>query len=156
MSAVNVEKTCSFSGHRILSSNFDKEELKNVVYGLIARGFDKFLVGMALGFDTECFKILEEIRRENDIKIVACVPCKDQSEFFKKKQKEEYRRMLDSADETIILAENYYEGCMFERNRYMVDNSSVLVAYLNFNRGGTYQTCRYAASLDKEIIYIGK
>ena len=156
MSALIKEKTCAFTGHRIISDNFDAKELKNVVNQLIDRHFDTFLIGMALGFDTLCFEILEEVRSEKSIKIIACVPCRDQNKFFNKKQNKEYERMISSADEVIYLSETYYEGCMFERNRFMVDNSDVLVAYLNFNRGGTYQTCKYAASEEKEIIYLFK
>ena len=150
------EKTCAFSGHRILSGNFNENELKNVVNGLIAKDFDTFLVGMALGFDTACFKVLEDVRKKNDIKIIACVPCRDQYKFFNKKQKAEYGRMIDSANEVVYLSENYYDGCMFERNKFMVDNCSVLVSYLNFNRGGTYQTVKYAVENNVKIIYLGK
>ena len=49
---------------------------------------------MALGFDTVCFQILEEIRKEKDIKIIACVPCSTQAEKFSLEQKKEYDRML--------------------------------------------------------------
>ena len=154
MSALIKEKTCAFSGHRILSKNFDENELKNAINALIAEDTDTFLVGMALGFDTVCFKVLEKIRELYPIKIVACVPCADQYKFFNKKQKAEYDRMLASADEVINLSKTYYDGCMFDRNKFMVDNCSALIAYLNFNRGGTYQTVRYAVENNVKVIYI--
>ena len=158
MSAVSIikEKTCSFTGHRILSGNFNKIEVENVVKKLIEKGYDTFLVGMALGFDTECFKVLLEIRKSADIRLIACVPCNSQSKFFKKNQREQYEFLLEQADEIINVSDNYYDGCMMVRNYFMVDNCSVLVAYLNYNRGGTYQTVKYAAGKGIEIIYIGR
>ena len=158
MSAVSIikEKACAFTGHRILSDNFDKAEVEDIVEKLIKKGYDTFLIGMALGFDTECFKVLVEKRKSADIRLIACVPCNSQSKFFKKNQREEYKKLLSEADEVINVSDDYYDGCMMVRNCFMVDNCSVLVAYLNFNRGGTYQTVKYAAEKGKEIIYVGK
>ncbi len=150
------KRTCSFTGHRILPNDFPLEELEKSVYKAINDGFNTFLCGMALGFDTVCFHLLEKIRETKKIKIVACVPCKTQSAYFNKKQKAEYERMINCADKVICLSENYYDGCMQERNKYMVDNSSRVICYLNYGHGGTYQTVKYAAESDSEVVYIGK
>ena len=157
MSAIeNVNNVCSFTGHRILSKNFNEQELKTVIVGLIKEGVNTFLVGMALGFDSKCFQTLYYLKREYDIRIIAVVPCADQSRYFNKSQKEEYQKMLSQADETVVLSNGYYDGCMMVRNHYLVDNSSVVVAYINYNRGGTYQTVKYAAEKQRRIIYVGK
>lgn len=158
MPAVKIDKkiACAFSGHRILPKDFDKEELKKAVYNAINDGFSTFLVGMAIGFDALCFKVLEETRKEKDIKIIACVPCRDQSKYFNKSQKKEYDRMLAAADEVIYLAENYFEGCMQIRNEFMVDNSSMLICFLLSPYGGTYSTIKYAAEKGLNIVYLGK
>ena len=155
---MNIDKTvtCCFSGHRILPKTFNTEELKKAVYNAINDGFSSFLVGMAIGFDTLCLKILLKIKREKDIKIIACVPCRDQSEFFNKKQKAEYDELLQKTDEAIYLCDNYYEGCMQVRNEFMVDNSKRLICYLKTAYGGTYATVKYAVEKNLDIIYIGK
>jgi len=64
--------------------------------------------------------------------------------------------MIESADAVINVSDNYFDGCMMVRNMFMVDNSSLVIAYLNYNRGGTYQTVKYAAENGREIIYVGK
>ena len=56
---IDRARTCAFTGHRNLGRDFNKTELERVIKGLIKGGFTFFLVGMAVGFDTECFKILE-------------------------------------------------------------------------------------------------
>ncbi len=150
----DIKKTCCFSGHRVLGKNFDKNKIAEIVDILIKDGFDTFLCGMALGFDTECFKVLEKFRLYNDVKIIACVPCKNQSERFNKTQKLEYDRMLSLSDEVIYIQEKYDNYCMKKRNCFMVDNSCCLVCYLTRSSGGTYQTVSYAVEKNKTIIYI--
>ncbi len=62
--------------------------------------------------------------------------------------------MLDSADEKIYVSEEYTKNCMFKRNMFMVDSASVLVAYLNTDRGGTFQTVNYAKRKNVNIIMV--
>lgn len=149
---INSARTCAFTGHRILYEDFSKEKTKEVIEKLIEGGYDTFLVGMALGFDTECFKILEEIRKEKQIKIIACIPCECQAERFSLKNKSEWERMVLSADEKVILSKEYTLNCMQKRNEFMVDNCSVLVAYLRKENTGTAKTVKYAVKTKKMII----
>ena len=139
-----------------MTKNFDVAEIEKAVYNAINDGFSTFLVGMAIGFDSVCFNVLEKIRQEKKIKIISCVPCKDQSEFFNSKQKAEYERMIKAADKVVYLAESYYEGCMQARNEFMIDNSSRLICYLKTSYGGTYATVKYAVEKEREIVYLGK
>ncbi len=150
----DIKKTCAVTGHREMKWDLDKLHLKEIFLSLIKKGYDTFLCGMALGFDTLCFKILEEIREKNDIKIVACIPCKTQDKSFSKEEKENYAKMVCSADKVILVSENYTPYCMQKRNVFMVDNSSILVAYLKQLKGGTFNTVQYADKMDKEIIRV--
>lgn len=43
---------------------------------------------------------------------------------------------------------------MFRRNRYLVDNSSICIAYLTKNKGGTAYTVDYAKKLGVTVINI--
>lgn len=148
---INRARCCAVTGHRVLQKNFDKDKLKLVFLKLIDAGYDTFLIGMALGFDTLCFNILEELRKEKKIKIIACVPCKNQDYKFNITQEKEYRRMLSQADDAVYIEEEYSSKCMQKRNEYMVDNSSCLIAYLKRNFGGTANTVKYA---EKKGVYI--
>ncbi len=149
---INRAKTCSFTGHRIMLDGFDEESLINLIKGAIKDGYDTFLVGMALGFDTLCFKILEDLRQTNDIKIIACVPCPDQDKSFKGEDKIIYKNMIESADERVVLSERYTPYCMQKRNRFMVDNSSIVIAYVKRNYGGSYNTVKYAEKQNIKIV----
>ncbi len=149
---INKSKACAFTGHRRIPYSFEISLLKEAINQALERGYDTFLVGMALGFDTIAFQTLEKIREESDIKIVACIPCKDQDLKFNGTQKKEYSRMVNSADYRIVLNEKYDDGCMMERNRFMVDNSSLLIAYQTQNFGGSYATVKYALTRGVEVI----
>ena len=147
-------KACAVTGHRSLGLDFNKSLLKEKFLEVIDKGVDTFLVGMAVGFDSVCFKVLEDIRKQKNIKIIACIPCKNQDVNFSKEQKIEYRKMVNSADEYVLISKDYTPGCMLKRNRFMVDNSEYLICYLRQSSGGTKYTVDYAQKKGKNIISI--
>lgn len=149
---INPAKTVAITGHRVLYPDFNIDKLKENLNQLIEDNYDTFLIGMALGFDTVCFQILEQIRKEKDIKIVACVPCLSQSYKFNKEQKKEYERLLSIADKKVIISEEYTRSCMQKRNQFMVDNASIVLAYIKRDFGGTKNTVKYAEKLNIKII----
>lgn len=154
-SLINKEKTVAVSGHRYLQKDFDKKRLEEIFIKLIDEyKVDTFLIGMAVGFDTECFKILENLRETRKIKLVACIPCLNQSAKFSDLQKMEYDRMINSADEKIILQKDYDKYCMLKRNDFLVENANILVAYIRKDIGGTAYTVRKAKEKKLNIIKI--
>ena len=149
---INKARACAVTGHRVLYENFDASKLEKTFISLIEKGFDTFLIGMAIGFDTVCFKTLQNLKEKFELKIIACVPCKGQDLKFNAEQKDEYKKMLSSADEVIILSEKYTPNCMQKRNVFMVDNASVLLSYKKRDYGGTFKTCQYAKKVGIPII----
>ncbi len=147
-------RTCAFTGHRKLDKDFNIETLRYIISKIIDSGYNTFLVGMAVGFDSECFKLLENFRKTEKIKIIACIPCETQDYKFSEKQKAEYKRMILSADERVYVSKEYTPTCMFKRNMFMVDSASILVAYLNSDRGGTFQTVNYAKRKGVSIVFV--
>ena len=138
--------TCAITGHRVLSRDFDREKLKTELKSIIDSGFEYFLIGMAIGFDSECFVSLEELKNTGEkIKLVAVVPCEDQSARFKQKDKLAYDEMLENADIVIKETAPYFDGCMLARNDFLIENSSLLFAgWRGVKVGGTYYTVKKA------------
>lgn len=153
MNDFDILTTCSFTGHRILKKDFNSEKLFNVIEKIIESGYRTFLVGMAWGFDLKVFETLLNFKNKN-IDIIACVPCENQERYFKNSEKEKYLEYLKKADKVVYVSDKYFDGCMQKRNRYIVDNSSILVAYLYSNMGGTKNAVSYAQKQGKNIIYI--
>ncbi len=149
-----IEKTCAVTGHRILEKDFDSNKLEKTFLKLIEEGYENFLIGMAVGYDTLCFRILEKLRKKYPIKLIACIPCRNQSAKFSEKQKNEYDEMLKVSDKNLLISENYTPSCMQKRNMFMVDNCSILVAYIRKNFGGSVNTVNYAMEQNKKIIMV--
>ncbi len=153
MTDFDILTTCAFSGHRILKKDFNEQKLISVIEKVIESGYKTFLVGMAWGFDLKVFEILLNKKNKN-IDIIACVPCEKQEYYFKKEEKEKYLEYIKKADKIVYVSKEYFDGCMQKRNRYMVDNSSLIIAYKYSNIGGTKYTISYAEKKEKNIIYI--
>ena len=146
-------KRACVTGHRAMSAF--PAGLSETLRSVVLDGYTEFLVGMALGFDQYCYEELLRMKGEfPQLRIVACIPCGDQAARFTRAQKARYDRLCAAADERIVLYPSSVEGCMQERNRYMVDHSDLVVAYLRYAGGGTYYTVKYAVERGKEILYL--
>ena len=146
---------CALTGHRVLGKGFSRERLEQCLRALIAEGADTFYCGMALGFDLYCCELLLRLREEFPVRIVACVPCADQAARYSPRAKEKYEALLSACDEKIVLHEKYENGCMFERNRYMVDHADFIIAVWDGRPSGTGKTVTYARGRNgKSIIVI--
>lgn len=138
-----------FTGHR---SVINPEKVKErLVQALKELNPTKTISGMAIGFDTLAAKTCIEL----DIPFLAAVPFKGQESIWPAFVQEEYHRLLEFAQEIVIVSEGDYAAWKMQyRNRYIVDNSDVIVTYFNGNRGGTFSCHKYAEEQDKKIINI--
>ena len=146
-------KVCAFTGHRnIFAYDFDEHLLERVVLNLVKNGVKKFLCGMAVGFDMKAAQAVLAIKESYNVELVACLPCANQSERFSAKNKLLYNEIIEKCDDVIVIQNEYTSGCMFARDRYLVDNSDVIVCFLRKQSGGTYYTVNYARKTNKKII----
>jgi len=149
-------QTCCFTGHRdIPESKYPKvqKRLEEEITNLINQGIHTFCAGGALGFDMMAeLTILSLKKTYRQIKLILVLPCKEQTRGWPEKDKKIYDSILREADEIVYTSEHYYDGCMHERNRRLVDNSGVCVCYLTKNSGGTAYTVDYARRNGLNII----
>ncbi|MBE7040437.1 MAG: DUF1273 domain-containing protein [Ruminococcaceae bacterium] len=142
------ETTCSFTGHRIIRScrrDALTKQLNSAVRSLIEKGYTDFCSGGALGFDQLAAQTVISLKNEfPHIHLCMVLPCKNQDKYWSSGQKEVYRQLVAAADKIVYTAEDYDNGCMQRRNRFLVDSASCLLAYLEQNRGGTKYTVNYA------------
>ena len=147
--------TCALTGHRVLGKDFPAEGTEKKLRTLLENGTDTFLCGMALGFDLLCGEELAARKQAGaPLRLVACIPCADQPEGYAAADRARYERVLSACDEKVVLFPSYENGCMFARNRYMVDRCDALLAYLASSRGGTFYTVRYAEKRGKRVILL--
>lgn len=159
--------TCAFTGHRPKSFPWKYDEadpncvlLKEVLTAQISkladRGVTDWFSGMAQGTDLGAAEAVLSLRKERPAMRLHCIlPCEGQEIQWAASAQERYHSILRRADEVIYVNREYSPKCMMERNRYMVDRSSILLAVYNgTQRSGTGATVRYARKLSREIIVI--
>ena len=158
--------TCCFTGHRSqkLPWKFNEDDLRykmtrnrveDEIEKAITKGYNHFISGMAIGFDIMCAEIVLEFKKKYKNIILECeVPCKGQESKWIEKEQIRYRRILKQADKIRCIYDKYVDGCMKERNPYMINNSSLVIALFNGQWGGTKQTIEYAKSQGVEVIII--
>ncbi len=143
---------CCFTGHRVLK-DLDFNLLDKVVLDLIKAGCNRFLCGMARGFDVAAAEsLIPLLDKYGGVELVACIPCANQLDYLSKSDKNRYLNILSRCSEKIVLSENYYSGCMHVRDRFMVDNSDIVLCYLRHKNGGTYYTVNYAQKCGLKVI----
>lgn len=154
------EITCCFTGHRKIAPsqqrNVDRR-LGELIEKLIKDGFCRFAAGGALGFDTMAAQcVLNLNSKYPNIKLILILPCLEQTKGWSEKDVAVYDYIKNNADDVIYTSLKYTKGCMFKRNRALVDKSSVCIAYQKKSTGGTAYTVNYAASQGVKVYNIGK
>ena len=155
------ESACCFTGHRILPAGRTEELRRRLRAGILYlrdnMGITTFYAGGGLGFDSLAAEaVIAQREGLKGIRLVVVMPCRDQAARWSAEQRARYERVNRAADEMICLAECYHQGCVHERNRYMVDHSRVCICYLTERTGGTAYTVEYARSKGLKIFNLAK
>ena len=123
--------TVAFTGHREYSGSAD-EALRQVVRDLYNENYRIFLCGMARGFDLAAGECIIDLRNElADIELVCVIPFYGQEQSFSQIDRERFHRLTELSDDVILLANEYSVGAFHSRNNFMINKSSVMVAYYN-------------------------
>lgn len=159
-----IAKTCCFTGPR--PKNFpwgdDRGRIAQVIAWLeeqireaIARGYRHFISGMAAGVDLIAASVVVRLRGEmpeKGIALEAAVPFPEQPSRWKQKTQAEYFRLLALCDRVSMFSERFSVAAYRERDRYMVERSSLVIAVESSSNGGTARTLAYARRQDRKII----
>ncbi|MBR6676008.1 MAG: DUF1273 family protein [Clostridia bacterium] len=155
------ENTACFTGHRTIPTESLPEilsRLYSTVAQLILQGYDTFICGGAVGFDTEAAEcVLAMKTRFPHVKLVLALPCRDQTvKWTNESDLFRYKKILGQADDVKYIRTFYAPGCMHERNRWMTAHASACVAYLTAMRGGAYYTFNHASKHGLKTINIAE
>ncbi|MBQ7900398.1 MAG: DUF1273 family protein [Clostridia bacterium] len=154
----DINETCCFTGHRAIAAALQPKVsacVEETIKKLIDKGFTTFISGGAIGYDMLAASIVLRLKTKYpQIRLIMALPCKDQHVKWAPFIQQSYKHILSCADEIIYLSEKYCTGCMHLRNRFMIDNSSLCIAYMTRRTGGTAYTVKYAAEKGIEIINI--
>ena len=158
--------SCCFTGYRpnkfpfeLNQSNAEyirfENKLTDAVFSLPDEGCHTFYCGMAMGFDiiaAETVLLLKKGIKNTEVRLICVIPFKGQEASFPPEWKERFNNILRNADEIIYLCEQYHKSCFQERNKYMIDNSDIVLTWFDGKSGGTANTLKYAQKKNKRIV----
>ena len=103
-------------------------------------------------FDKMCSSAVRTAKRrhpELDIKLIVVLP------YMMAKvntDKDFYENLYDDIIIPTELSDAHYKSAITKRNRWIIDRSDCLIAYVYRDFGGAYMTLKYACQMKKEII----
>ena len=150
-----MDKACSFTGHRQIKTDHIPHLgalLDRAIKYAYAKGCRTFYTGGAIGFDTYAAREIIRMRITHpDIRLVILIPCYGQDALWSESQRDAYNHILTNADEVRYISEEYTPDCMKLRNKVLVEEADILIAYLSRSRSGAGQTVRIAQKLGREV-----
>lgn len=134
-----------------------KEQLQSRIVRASLDGYCNFMTGMARGVDIIAAEIVLQLKEiVPHLTLTAVIPYREQRTQQSAAWRMRYDRILSACDTTIVLSERYYNGCLQNRNHYMVDHSGRLIAVITGEPGGSLSTLQYAQQkkLETDIVVV--
>lgn len=146
-----MKNTVCFAGHSLEFRCVGvQDKVKEVVEGLIKEGYTTFFDGNRGAFDNLCANVVAGLKfKYQSVKIYRVV-CSVPS-------KKEQDNLMPCFDGFVSagLEKVYPKQLILKRNRWIVDNSDVVVCHIeNTCRSGASKTVDYALRCGKKVIYV--
>ena len=143
-----MSKVCSFFGHRfVLEKEEVKEQLKSLAQRLIKEeDVDVFYLGEQGDFEIIAAEVLSELKTSYPFIQRIEILCFAEQLQRNGKIKSDGFEYLDELDRCKRKAR------IIKRNQWVIDNSDILVFYVNTPYGGAYQSYLYAKKKKKDIV----
>ena len=147
-----TEKTCCFTGHK----NLTQEQAIEALHLLIKRvneltieGYTHFISSFANDTDVLLAQIIGSFRYKNkNLVLEAVIPIENKLNSLDK-----IKCTLMLYNKVTVIQEQCGPECFQKRNKYMIDNSDVVVALWDEKTSKeAYNAVNYARSQGKEII----
>lgn len=159
--------TCAFTGHRPHRFLWKDNEadprcvtlkaiLREQVTALAETGVTDYFTGGAEGVDCWAAEIVLSLREKNPaLKLHCILPYEGQADRWNDSARNRYLSIMERADSVAYVSREYYDGCLLDRNRRLVESAGLLLAVFNgVQRSGTGATVNYARKLGREMIII--
>ncbi len=150
---------CCFTGHRPEKLSWPEDEviswLEKEIKKAIGDGFLTFITGMARGVDIWAAEIVLNLRDEGQpIHLICASPFEGFEKNWEADWKRQYQEVLRKADIVKFICEGYSRTCFQNRNEWMVDHSTRVIAVFNGQPSGTKNTVDYALREGIEVVRI--
>ena len=140
----------AFIGHRVISNILQIEnELEKIVKELMrSHSFVEFYVGRNGDFDISAASVIKRVRKScdaNNCELILVLPYANKDECY-------FEQYYDNIYYPLA-PKTYYKKAILKRNEWLVDNSDLLIAYVESDRvGGAMKTLHYAVKTNTYVI----
>ena len=148
-----MERICSFFGHRNVFVDL-RDKIENAAKKVISEyGVNTFYVGDRGEFDRQSVSAICSLKHEYpNIKLILVLP------YLTNKlntYKEYYQQQFDEIVIPSVLDDVHPKGAITRRNRWMVEQSSYIISYINRDHSGAYTAVSYAKKKKLPINNLG-
>jgi len=150
---------CCFTGHRPEKLRKSESEiaalLETAILDAINDGFVTFISGMSRGVDIIAAEIVLRLRDSGSpIHLICASPFEGFEGSWPSDWQKRYRRVWAAADYVKFICARYSRACFQQRNEWMVDHCSRVIAVFSGEPGGTRNTIAYADKRGVPVIVI--
>ncbi len=161
MNTLNRQNAYTFTGHRPERLELPENQVIRWLTEQIRQAADEgctdFITGMQRGVDIWAAEAVLKLRDEGaSVRLIAACPFPEMESRWERVWQERYSRIISAADMVYIIGSKPGRQAFFERNRWMVDHASRLIAVYTGAPGGTKETISYAREKGLKVICIRK
>ncbi len=148
---------CCFLGHRPEKLDQSPEEvrawLEEQIDSAIADGYTTFISGCAMGVDIWAGQIvLRKKATHPALRLIAATPWPGFAGRWNDEWRRQYNGLLKNADLVINVCDHYHDDVFRQRNEWMVNHSSRVIAFWNGTPGGTKDAMDYAKKQGVRVV----
>lgn len=142
-------KACCGFGHRTILKNIENS-LYAAVLSAAQEGCKTFYTGGMGDFDAQFSSAVRKLKNQFPGITLICVKPYFTNDI--NTNRDYYAAMYDNIIIPPAIVGTHYKRAITARNRWMVDNSDLIISYIVRNYGGAADTVNYAKRTDKRII----
>lgn len=151
--------TVCFTGHRPEKMTQGEEQVRSALRKGIDRAlkwkYTIFITGMAQGVDLWAADEILALRKDRpEIRLVCAIPYEGFADKWDHDWKAKYEAVKTAADEVYYICQRDMRGAPVVRDKWMVDHSSLVIAFYNGEKGGTKTTVDYAESKKIRVLNV--
>ncbi|WP_405343941.1 SLOG family protein [Ruminococcus sp.] len=154
-----MKHTCTFTGHRPEHLAIPQAQVIQWLEEQIERaadeGYTNFITGMQRGVDLLAAEaVLKLIDKDRQIRLIAACAFRGMEEDWETDWKERYYYVLSRSELVYYISDHPDKRPFLDRNHWMVDRASRLIAVYTGAPGDTKETIEYARKKNLDIMMI--
>lgn len=104
-----------------------KNRLRNKIWQLYCRGYDRFWLNCEYGVPLWCAEIIIALQMYNDIVLNIAMPYEEQPVEWTEEQRERFFSAHISADNVVMISNYYTSNCYDLADIHMIDDSDIVL-----------------------------